>query len=126
MENTMQNIILQEMENLKGILIATTNLTENLDKAFERRFLYKIEFKKPGPQGRRSIWQALIPALPETTAEELAARYDFSGGQIENIARKCAVEEVLSGTMPSAEALRSFCDDELLPDKNRSIIGFSA
>jgi hypothetical protein len=126
MENTMQNIILQEMENLKGILIATTNLTENLDKAFERRFLYKIEFKKPGPEARRSIWQALIPALSAASAEELAARYDFSGGQIENIARKCAVAEVLSGTMPPAEALRSFCDDELLPDKGRIKIGFSA
>jgi SpoVK/Ycf46/Vps4 family AAA+-type ATPase len=41
-ENAIQNIILQELENLKGILIATTNLTDNLDKAFERRFLYKI------------------------------------------------------------------------------------
>ena len=43
MENSIQNIILQEMENLNGIMIATTNLTENLDSAFERRFLYKIE-----------------------------------------------------------------------------------
>lgn len=34
MANTMQNIILQEMENLEGILIATTNLTNNLDGAF--------------------------------------------------------------------------------------------
>ena len=36
------NIILQEIENLEGILIATTNLTSNLDSAFERRFLFKI------------------------------------------------------------------------------------
>ena len=42
MENSIQNIILQEMETLEGIMIATTNLTSNLDKAFERRFLYKI------------------------------------------------------------------------------------
>lgn len=35
MENTMQNIILQEMENLNGILIATTNLQSNMDRAFE-------------------------------------------------------------------------------------------
>ena len=41
MENSIQNIILQEMETLDGIMIATTNLTSNLDKAFERRFLYK-------------------------------------------------------------------------------------
>lgn len=39
MENSIQNIILQEIEQLDGILIATTNLAENMDKAFERRFL---------------------------------------------------------------------------------------
>ena len=47
MENSLQNIILQEMENLDGIMIATTNLQQNMDKAFERRFLYKIKFDKP-------------------------------------------------------------------------------
>lgn len=46
MENSLQNIILQEMEQLDGIMIATTNLTQNLDRAFERRFLYKIEFER--------------------------------------------------------------------------------
>lgn len=47
MENSILNIILQEIEQLDGILIATTNLPENMDKAFERRFLYKIQFEKP-------------------------------------------------------------------------------
>ena len=46
MENSIQNIILQEMETLEGIMIATTNLTTNLDKAFERRFLYKNTFRQ--------------------------------------------------------------------------------
>jgi len=54
-DNAIQNIILQEIENLSGILIATTNLTQNMDNAFERRFLYKIIFDKPGPEGRRGI-----------------------------------------------------------------------
>ncbi|MDR0321438.1 MAG: ATP-binding protein, partial [Treponema sp.] len=64
-ENTIQNIILQEMENLSGILIATTNLTQNMDKAFERRFLYKINFDKPSKESRRGIWNALLPDLHE-------------------------------------------------------------
>jgi len=51
-ENTIQNIILQEMENLCGILIATTNLSQNMDSAFERRFLYKITLpRRSGPHG---------------------------------------------------------------------------
>ena len=48
MENSIQNIILQEIENLDGIMIATTNLQQNMDTAFERRFLYK---------NYKTIWQ---------------------------------------------------------------------
>ena len=35
MNNSMQNILLQELEDFKGILMATTNLTSNLDEAFD-------------------------------------------------------------------------------------------
>lgn len=61
MENSIQNIILEEMESLEGIMIATTNLTTNLDKAFERRFLYKIEFSRPDVEVRSQIWQVMLP-----------------------------------------------------------------
>jgi SpoVK/Ycf46/Vps4 family AAA+-type ATPase len=84
-------IILQEMENLSGICIATTNMTANFDKAFERRFLYKINFEKPDLELKRLMWQSFIPALTDSDAENLAVKFDFSGGQIENITRKSAV-----------------------------------
>ena len=67
-ENAIQNIILQEMEDLNGILIATTNLTENLDKAFERRFLYKIKFEKPSNECKFHIWKNKIPNLTDQEA----------------------------------------------------------
>lgn len=53
MNNTMQNILLQEMEDFKGILIATTNMQESLDPAFERRFLFKIKFGEPKIKARK-------------------------------------------------------------------------
>lgn len=84
MENSIQNIILQEMETLDGILIATTNLAQNMDKAFERRFLYKIKFEKPTTEARMSMWREMIPVLKEEEVRILATKYDFSGGQIEN------------------------------------------
>ena len=90
-ENAIQNIILQEMEDLNGILIATTNMTVNLDKAFERRFLYKIEFEKPDIESRKKIWLSYFPAIKDKDVNCLAAQFDFSGGQIENIARKSTV-----------------------------------
>jgi SpoVK/Ycf46/Vps4 family AAA+-type ATPase len=125
MENSMQNIILQEIENLEGILIATTNLTNNLDSAFERRFLYKIEFSKPSEKAKRAIWRSMLPALSESDATILAKRYDFSGGQIENIARKQAVEEILTGCATDIDRLIEFCNDEHLDNSTaRPRIGY--
>ncbi len=125
-ENSIQNIILQEMEQLDGIMIATTNLTQNLDKAFERRFIYKIEFARPSLEAKRSIWQSMIPSLTPPLAEQLAAEYDFSGGQIENIARKRTVELILNGEEPSSEQLHSMCRAEQLANSSssRRRIGF--
>ena len=118
MENTIQNIILQEMESLDGILIATTNLADNLDTAFERRFLYKIQFSKPDASVRSLIWQQMIPELTATDATTLAAAYDFSGGQIENIARKHAIHAVLHGEPESLlHTLQGYCATEKLDSK---------
>ncbi|GHT55614.1 hypothetical protein FACS1894109_02560 [Spirochaetia bacterium] len=111
-ENAIQNIILQEMENLDGILIATTNLTNNMDSAFERRFLYKIEFEKPCQAAREAIWKTMLPGLSAEEVGELAARYDFSGGQIENISRKRAVDAVLGGEEPSFDMMLTYCNEE--------------
>lgn len=97
MENSLQNIILQEMESLEGIMIATTNLTSNLDKAFERRFLYKIRYEKPSLACRRKIWEIMLPGIAAEDADLLASRFDLSGGEIENIARKHTVGAILSG-----------------------------
>ena len=47
MHNQIAKYILEQIEKFDGILIVTTNLLENLDKAFSRRFNYKIEFVKP-------------------------------------------------------------------------------
>ena len=125
MENAMQNIILQEMENLEGIMIATTNLTNNLDKAFVRRFLYKIEFPKPTPNEGKHIWHAMLPEISETEAFELAKQYSFSGGQIENIARKQLVNAVLTGEdKVSMEAIKEACKTELFNNNTTRRIGF--
>jgi hypothetical protein len=116
MENTVQNIILGEMEKLEGILIATTNLAVNMDKAFERRFLFKIEFSKPGLNARKAIWHSMLPSISEKTVNELAALFDLTGAQIENIARKYIVETVIEDGQGSLEALISFCKEEATED----------
>ncbi len=124
MENTMQNIILEEMEKLNGILIATTNLTCNLDGAFERRFLFKIEFHAPEAEVRKDIWRTMIPQLDDDTAMQLALRYNLSGGQIENIARKCKIESILNGKAHEFDMLKTFCDEENLVKERSRVAGF--
>ena len=124
MENSIQNIILQEMEDFDGILIATTNLTCNLDKAFERRFLYKIRFEKPSVEAKAHIWSSLMPELSESEALQLANDYDFSGGQIENISRKKTVKALISGTEPTFAEIREYCDEETIDNHAVRKIGF--
>ena len=125
MNNAIQNIILEEMESIDGILIATTNLLSNLDPAFERRFLFKVEFKLPGKDSRAKIWKSMIPSLSEEDAVALADKFTFSGGNIENIARKSTVEYVLSGNQPTLSSLETYCQEEILNCKEkRKKIGF--
>ena len=125
MENSIQNIILQEMETLDGIMIATTNLQQNMDKAFERRFLYKIRFDKPTEEARASIWRSMIPGLSELDVHTLASKYDFSGGQIENIARHYAIDNILHGQSEDVlSMLIRHCDNERLDERSSKKIGF--
>lgn len=126
MDNAMQNIILQEIEDLDGILIATTNLTSNLDKAFERRFLYKVEFHKPDTDVKTKIWRSMLKDISVDDARRLATHFDFSGGQIENIARKRTVDYILLGEYASFKEIEDYCRAELLANKSgRPVIGFS-
>jgi SpoVK/Ycf46/Vps4 family AAA+-type ATPase len=126
MENTIQNIILEEMENLEGIMIATTNLAVNLDRAFERRFLYKIEFSKPDARTRSLLWQNMMDGLPDGASMELAQRFDLSGGQIENIVRKRQIDLVLEGREPSLTEIIGYCKDESMVKEKGFTVGFNA
>jgi SpoVK/Ycf46/Vps4 family AAA+-type ATPase len=111
-ENAIQNIILEEMEKLNGILIATTNLNQNLDAAFERRFLFKIKFDKPSIQAKQKIWQSKLDWLGDKDALLLATEYSFSGGEIDNIVRKATMEEVLTGNKSTIQQVQVYCDTE--------------
>jgi hypothetical protein len=124
-ENAIQNILLEELENFQGIFIATTNLAENLDKAFDRRFLFKIKFQKPGIAARASIWMSKLEKINPSDAEKLANSYDLTGGQIDNIIRKVEIENLINGETMTFEKLAEFCDQEIiLQSRGGSRIGF--
>ena len=126
MENAIQNIILEEIEKLDGILIATTNLANNMDSAFERRFIYKVEFHKPDVATKTHIWKSMIGELSDDDATILATEFELSGGQIENVMRKQFVDKVLYNEGPSLEKLRLYCRQENLGSctHSRQRVGF--
>lgn len=108
--NNVQNILLEEMEKFKGILICTTNMINSFDKAFSRRFNYKIEFKLPNESERLEIWKNLLPKKAKYEKDfnselffenskilETMSKFKLTGGQIEliikNTAKKVAIKD---------------------------------
>jgi len=125
MENALQNILLEQMEKMQGIMICTTNLTSALDKAFERRFLMKIQLPKPGNEARKQIWATMLPKLSDEQATVLANRFEFSGGQIQNVTRKQIINSIFSGTDEmDFNRIIDDCTAETMDRTNGRQIGF--
>jgi len=122
-ENVLANIVLQELEDLNGILIATTNLIVNFDGAFMRRFLYKINFSAPDNNAQMSIWKDKIPALPERVTKSLSEQFALSGGQIDNVARRYLMKQVIDDEKATPEDLRTWCAAEKM-EREIQKIGF--
>ena len=126
MENSLQNILLEEIERFEGILIATTNLIDNIDPAFDRRFLFKLKLENPDFDVKKKIWKSKLEELDEETINALSRDYDFSGGQIDNVVKKVNIDNILFGSSPTKDVLEDFCKKEKLrEDENSKRVGFS-
>lgn len=123
MENTIQNIILEELEKFEGIFIATTNLVGNFDKAFERRFLYKLELSNPDPASREKIIKSQLADVSDDIVKEMS-KFELSGGQINNISKKIEIDYILYGNKPTKDNIIDFCNKEKFGSEDRNIMGF--
>lgn len=123
-ENAIQNIILEELENLEGIFFATTNLMNNLDDAFERRFLFKVKFEIPEIETCAKIWKSKFCFLSQNESIRLAKQFPFSGGEIDNIARKSLMNELLNNTPTTFLDIVQFCRQEKWGNYEDKKIGF--
>ncbi|MBR6804691.1 MAG: AAA family ATPase, partial [Paludibacteraceae bacterium] len=84
-----------------------------------------IKFEKPTVEARMSMWREMIPTLEEEDSRVLASKYDFSGGQIENIARHYTIGNILRGESKNiVEELTVYCDSERLEPPGRHRVGF--
>jgi SpoVK/Ycf46/Vps4 family AAA+-type ATPase len=84
--------LLQRMENFGGLAILTTNLKASLDKAFQRRLRFIVDFPFPDAAQREAIWERIFPANTPTKDLDLKrlAQLNMSGGSIRNIALNAA------------------------------------
>ncbi len=85
--NSMRSQLLICLENYRGVVIFSTNLVENYDRAFETRMRH-IQFPMPDEACRREIWiRHLPPQLPlasDVSADELAKLDGICGRDIKN------------------------------------------
>ena len=125
-ENHIQSVLLDYLEKQEGIVIATTNLAGNFDAAFERRFLFKIKFERPGLDVKKKIWKNKIKWLNRQSVKHLATNYSLSGAEIDNVARKVTMKEVLTGKKSSVKEIEGFCQKEKLENNRCGRIGFNS
>jgi hypothetical protein len=83
--------LLQRIEEFKGVIILASNLRNNMDDAFLRRFQSVIYFPMPKPAERFRIWQGAFSASSKLDDAvdlwRIAEKYELSGGTIMNIVR---------------------------------------
>jgi SpoVK/Ycf46/Vps4 family AAA+-type ATPase len=93
--NLVVNVLLQELESYPGVVIFATNLAANFDPAFERRIRAHVLFEMPGVAERAAIWRvqmhARTPLATDVDFQQLAERYEVSGGDIRNAVLKAAL-----------------------------------
>lgn len=85
--------LLQKMEEYTGIAILTTNLNDNLDRAFERRLRFTIKFNLPDAPCRHQIWQQVFSQNAPCGSLDLkflADTFELTGASIRNIALTAA------------------------------------
>ena len=107
--NAVVNVLLQELETFRGVVIFATNLAANFDPAFERRIRTQVRFEMPDAErSRADLARADAPPLhaPPRDVEfrALAERYEGTGGDIRNAVLKAATAAALE---PGDDASRS-------------------
>jgi len=93
--------LLQRLEVFEGCVIITTNLQENIDEAFLRRFSAVIEFPFPSPAERQRLWDRALP--PEDFRDGdidtalLGRQFHLAGGSIVNASLNACIDAATHG-----------------------------
>ena len=86
--------LLQRLEQSDSLAILASNLKENIDPAFTRRFHYIVQFPKPGLEERRRIWRVSFPPEAPLASDvdlDTLAELDMTGAAIVGATRNAAL-----------------------------------
>lgn len=87
--------LLQRIEDFPGVVILASNLKDNIDSAFSRRFQSSIHFPMPEKAERKKLWMQsfseVIPLDESIDLSEVAEKYPLSGGLMMNVIRYCSL-----------------------------------
>ena len=93
-ENTIQTILLNELETFEGILICTTNMSDNFDEAFSRRFLMHIVIDNPDEQIRKALILQIFPTISVHVATTLANAFKFTAAELGNFKKQWELKKI--------------------------------
>ena len=86
--------LLQRVEDYDGLVILASNLKENIDNAFARRFQSVIHFPMPSLQERMALWQNSfinMSVSEDVNWFEISEQFEIAGGAITNVLQHCAM-----------------------------------
>jgi hypothetical protein len=86
--------LLQRLESFDGLVILASNLRENIDSAFTRRFTIVVHFPRPAREARIRLWRHAFPSeapLKDDVDLEALADLDLTGAGIVASARTAAL-----------------------------------
>ncbi|MGW0768974.1 ATP-binding protein [Streptomyces sp. NPDC002676] len=86
--------LLQRLEASDGLVILTSNLKDNIDVAFTRRFHFVVHFPRPAAAERRRLWRLAFPPEAPLAGDvdlDVLARLDMTGAGITAAARTAAL-----------------------------------
>ena len=111
--NQTRSVLLNILNEYRGVVIFTTNFIQNFDPAFIRRIRYQIKFSLPNESLRTQLWSMYVPPEMPTDLKpgEIALKYDgISGSDISNAVFSAAVKAARSG----ASSVEAHCFEEAI------------
>ncbi len=86
--------LLQRLDRYDGLVVLATNLRDQLDEAFTRRFQHLVHFPRPGPVERRRLWDLVLGppvVLAEPVDLDVLTEVDLTGAGIAAVVRSAAL-----------------------------------